>query len=223
VSRQSAREGADHRPRPDHPPEDTKTPTPRRNPPRVPTCRLNCVDGVFGKRSAAPALPRPPSRHGARTLPRSPPRPPRVMGRQRYRGHRHYGGRLYYYRGKCYRSDYCTIPYLPEGIADRPLGFDFRAACKAHDKCYLVRHLSGKGLRGRRSCDKMFHRRLLKVCNRESGSWRRDQCRWLAKKAYLLVRKHGEKGYWDSGIPGKDRNLLKKCPQRSTPRKSHRR
>jgi hypothetical protein len=42
---------ADHRPSPDRPPEHTKTPTTRRNPPRVRTCRLNCMDGVSGKRS----------------------------------------------------------------------------------------------------------------------------------------------------------------------------
>jgi hypothetical protein len=30
-------------------PEHTRTPTPRRHPPRVPTCRLNCVDGGLGR------------------------------------------------------------------------------------------------------------------------------------------------------------------------------
>jgi transposase InsO family protein len=44
---------ADYRSGPDRPSEHTKTPTPRRNPPRVRTCRLNCTDGLFGKRRAA--------------------------------------------------------------------------------------------------------------------------------------------------------------------------
>ena len=40
---------ADHRPRPNRPPERTTTPTPGRNPQRVRTCRLTCTDEIVGK------------------------------------------------------------------------------------------------------------------------------------------------------------------------------
>ena len=50
----------DHRSRTDYPPRHTTTRPTRRTPPRVPTCRLNRADAVFGKdslrqgRTAAP-------------------------------------------------------------------------------------------------------------------------------------------------------------------------
>jgi putative transposase len=44
---------ADHRSGRDRPLEHTKTPTARRNPPRVRTCCLTCMDEVFGKRKVA--------------------------------------------------------------------------------------------------------------------------------------------------------------------------
>lgn len=43
---------ADHQPGPDRPVEHPTTPTTRRNPQRVRTCRLRCTDGVFGRRRA---------------------------------------------------------------------------------------------------------------------------------------------------------------------------
>jgi hypothetical protein len=44
----------DHRPRPDRRPRHTTTPTPRRNPQRVPACRLTCTDEIFGKHMLVP-------------------------------------------------------------------------------------------------------------------------------------------------------------------------
>ena len=40
-------------PRTDHPTERAPERRPRQSPPRVPACRLNCTDGIFGRRSAA--------------------------------------------------------------------------------------------------------------------------------------------------------------------------
>jgi transposase InsO family protein len=46
--------GASRRSRQDRPPRRTKTRSPRRHPPRVPTCCVSCADEVFGKRNVAP-------------------------------------------------------------------------------------------------------------------------------------------------------------------------
>ena len=49
----------DHRSRPDRPPGHPPQRPTRRHHPRIPTCRLNCTDAIFGRRSSAsePAVP----------------------------------------------------------------------------------------------------------------------------------------------------------------------
>ncbi len=46
----ASRPGPDHRSRTNHRPERTPTRPARRHPPRVLTCRLNCTDGIIGRR-----------------------------------------------------------------------------------------------------------------------------------------------------------------------------
>jgi hypothetical protein len=49
----------------------------------------------------------------------------------------------------------CSVPGLPQGGGDRGFGFDFHAACDAHDLCYVY-HAAGEYEPGRKACDDMF-------------------------------------------------------------------
>jgi hypothetical protein len=56
------------------------------------------------------------------------------------------------------KQKYCGTDRSGRFIPDRPLGYDFSGACKAHDQC-----LEGGG--NKRQCLQVFDSELLRVCN----------------------------------------------------------
>ena len=69
-------------------------------------------------------------------------------------------------------SDGCSVPALVAqilfgGDANQPNGFDFTAACNAHDRCYQT--WADSSLDHKRACDQAFDQDLEHVCAPHSG------------------------------------------------------
>ena len=73
-------------------------------------------------------------------------------------------------------------------VPDRPLGFDFSAACATHDACYGApwRERAPSHAMAKADCDTTFLSDLDLVC--VTGGRRVDRCLGLAREYYRAVR-----------------------------------
>lgn len=77
------------------------------------------------------------------------------------------------------------------GVSDSGYGYNFHAACDAHDRCYGTKPY-GEGWSGRRTCDRVFRSEMLGYCGRHSRlSLKRSACRSRAWVYYYGVRALG--------------------------------
>ena len=71
-------------------------------------------------------------------------------------------------------------------IPDKPFGLKFKAACAAHDACYIKRS------KPRKDCDKDFLAAMLKAVKDSGKGW---YWRWVAYAYYRAVRMFGWPSY----------------------------
>jgi hypothetical protein len=84
------------------------------------------------------------------------------------------------------QTDGCTA------VPDRPLGFDFKGACDAHDICYENKPY-GDSWSGRLACDNEFFDNMAAHCKANHAWWSplRAACLAAASVYYDGVRKFG--------------------------------
>lgn len=77
------------------------------------------------------------------------------------------------------------------GVPDSGYGYNFHAACDAHDRCYGAKPY-GSSWSGRRSCDRVFRSEMLGYCGRHRVfSLKRSACKSRAWTYYYGVRAFG--------------------------------
>ena len=82
-------------------------------------------------------------------------------------------------------------PWWCPWVPNTPFGVDFKAACTAHDACYLDRSKSRKS---RKQCDEEFLAAMLKAVQEAGKGW---YYRWVAHVYYRAVRILGWPSYHD--------------------------
>ncbi len=77
------------------------------------------------------------------------------------------------------------------GVPDSGYGYEFHAACDAHDRCYGAKPY-GSSWSGRRTCDRVFRSEMLGYCSRHRPlSLKRSACTSRAWVYYYGVRALG--------------------------------
>jgi RHS repeat-associated protein len=91
--------------------------------------------------------------------------------------------------------DLCGLFHVCTKAYDRPGGFDFIPACRAHDTCYARIRIQGlqwrARYRARLSCDQRFLSDMLAVCRKAPLFGRRAVCETWAWTYYYGVRDWG--------------------------------
>ena len=85
-----------------------------------------------------------------------------------------------------YRFDWSTD--LCTAAPDRPLGFDFRLACRRHDFGYRNYSETSRFKEARPRLDRAFYADLSRICDRHPSS-ARPACKTLAWTYYQTVRR----------------------------------
>jgi hypothetical protein len=104
----------------------------------------------------------------------------------------------------------CSVPGLPQGGGDRGFGFDFHAACDAHDLCYVY-HAAGEYEPGRKACDDMFFYLMRQsVWRMPWWNWHPDAGMVMATSYYWAVRAGGFKPFYDNWRPARANVMVRR-------------